>query len=56
MEMVTPLLDEGKDGSKYSYKRALIGPPTKRRRADDVPTLNAALVALWFSGDPDQYF
>ena len=27
-----------------------------RWRADDGPTLNAGLVALWFSGDPDQYY
>ena len=38
-------VDEG--GSKYNYKRAIIGPPAKRRwRADDG----------WdFSGKPDQY-
>ena len=27
-----------------------------RWRADDGPTLNAGLVALWFSGDPGQYY
>ena len=27
-----------------------------RWRADDGPTLNAGLKALWFLGDPDQYF
>ena len=26
-----------------------------RWRADDGPTLNVGLVALWLSGDPDQY-
>ena len=26
-----------------------------RWRADDGPTLNAGLVALWFLGNPDQY-
>ena len=28
---------------------------TFRWRADDGPILNAGLIALWFSGDPDQY-
>ena len=43
---------EGEGGSKYHYKRAIIGPPAKRHlmafrwRADDDPTLNAGLVAL----------
>ena len=41
-------------GSKYHYKRAIIGPPAKRHlmvfrwQADDGPTLNAGLVAMWF--------
>ena len=43
-------------GSKYNYKRAIIGPPVKRHkvvflwRADDGPTLNAGLVAAIFRG------
>ena len=46
-------------GSKYHYKRAIIGPPAKRHlmafrwRADDDPTLNAGLVAAIFAGDLD---
>ena len=57
----TFLVDEGKGESNHNYKRATIGPPTKRHlmairwRADDGPTLNAGLVALWFPWDPDQY-
>ena len=41
-------------GSKYYYKRLIIGPPAKRHlmefclRADDGPTLNAGLVAICF--------
>ena len=44
--------DEGKGGSKCNYKRAIIGPPTKRHgwRADDGRTLIAGLVL-----DSDQY-
>ena len=51
-------LDEGLGGSKYHYKRAIIGPPAKRLLNDvslACPTLNARLKALWFSGDSDQY-
>ena len=45
----------------YHYKRAIIGPLTKRHyrafrwRAVDDPTLNAGLVAANFLGDPDLY-
>ena len=35
-------------GPKYHYKRTILGPPAKRLRADDGPTLNAGLVALYF--------
>ena len=39
-------------GSKYHYMRAIIGQPAKRHlndvSLDGGPTLNAALVALWF--------
>ena len=41
-------------GSKYHLNRAIIGPPAKRHlngflwRADNGPTLNAGLAALWF--------
>ena len=36
-------------GSKYNYKRAIVGPSAKRHlNADDDPKLNAGLVALWF--------
>ena len=47
------------EGSRYHYKRVIISPPAKRHlnwRADDGPLLNAGWVALWFSGDPDQYW
>ena len=43
----------GEGGSKYHYKRVIIGPPAKgpfkktfRLQADDDPPLNAGLVAL----------
>ena len=61
------LVDEGEGGSKYHYKRVIIGPPAKRHlnedrfkmafrwRADYNPTLNAGLVVYVFSEDPDQY-
>ena len=44
------LVDEGLGGSKYHYKRVIIGPSAKRLmafrwRTDDGPTLNAGLVA-----------
>ena len=48
------LVNEGR-GSKYHYKRAIIGPPAFRWRADDGPTLNAGFVAFWFLGDSDHY-
>ena len=35
------LVDEG-----WEIKRVIIGPPAKRWRADDDPTLNAGLKAL----------
>ena len=38
-------------GSEYHYKRAIIGPLAKRRRANDDLTLNAGSVALLFSRD-----
>ena len=40
------LVDEGKGGSKYHYKRAIMCPLAKA--ADDSPTLNAGLLASWF--------
>ena len=46
------LVDEGEKGSKYHYKRAIIGSPAKRHlngvcwHADVGSTFNAGLVAL----------
>ena len=37
----------GQRGSKYNYKRAIIGPPAKCH-LNGGPTLNAGLVAFWF--------
>ena len=45
------LVDEGRKDRNTSIS----GPSSARQRADDGPTLNDGLVALWFSGDPDQY-
>ena len=55
------LVDEGKEdpkttisGSSFARQQNAIE-MMSRWRADDGPTLNAGLVALWFLGDPDQY-
>ena len=40
------LVDEGKEDPNTTISG----------RADDGPSLNAGLVALWFLGDPEQYF
>ena len=55
------LVNEGREDPHT----AISGPSSARRRnavymafrwrADDGPTLNAGLIALWFSGDLDRY-
>ena len=45
------LVDEGIEDPNITIN----GPLSARQRNDDGTTLNAGLVALWFSGDPDQY-
>ena len=55
------LVDEGREDPNTTKS----GPPLARQRnaieiafhwrVDDGPTLNASLIALCFSGDPDQY-
>ena len=54
------LVDEGRENPNTTLR----GPSFARQRnkmafrwrANDGPTLNAGLKALWFSGDPDQYY
>ena len=52
------VVDEGREDSNITIS----GPSSARQRngikwsADDGPILNAGLVALLFSGVPDQYF
>ena len=39
-------VDDGEGGSKCEHKLAIIGPPAKRRRADNGPTWNSGFIAL----------
>ena len=41
--------------TKNKMRKKIIIKMAFRWRVDDDPKLNTGLVALWFSGDPDQY-